>query len=270
MSRAIEQKPNPDGFVKPGELVEVRAGAGLSLQDRRIFNLLIEHAWPEIGESKTHRIAISRLRGPHHESGDRVAESVERLMRTIVKVPVMLEGQPAVFATQLLGSTTRTLDENSPNALLEYEFPEKLRKVIQESLYWGRIKSHIMFAFSSKYALALYEAVCLRANLRVDCQDFSVNGFRALLGVEPGKLELFKNLKKWAIDPAVSEVNALSDFNVIIQPLREGGQSRGKLTGFRLFWEKKSQEQWRAVLDELLRSRNGRKARLRGAAERMV
>ena len=147
MSRAIEQKPNLDGFVKPGELVEVRAGAGLSLQDRRIFNLLIEHAWPEIGESKTHRIAISRLRGPHHESGDRVAESVETLMRTIVKVPVMLEGQPAVFSTQLLGSTTRTLDEDSPNALLEYEFPEKLRKIIQESLYWGRIKSHIMFAY---------------------------------------------------------------------------------------------------------------------------
>jgi len=270
VSRAIEQKPNPDGFVKPGELVEVRAGAGLSLQDRRIFNLLIEHAWPEIGESKTHRIAISRLRGPHHESGDRVAESVETLMRTIVKVPVMLEGQPAVFSTQLLGSTTRTLDEDSPNALLEYEFPEKLRKIIQESLYWGRIKSHIMFAFSSKYALALYEAVCLRANLRVDYQDFSVADFRALLSVEDTKYPAYPQLKQRVLDPAISEVNTLSDFNVAIQPLREGGQLRGKLTGFRLFWEKKSQEQWRSVLDELLHSRNGRKARIRGTAERMV
>ena len=270
MSRAIEQKPNPDGFVKPGELVEVRAGAGLSLHDRRIFNLLVEHAWPEIGEARTHRIAMSRLRGPFHKGGEMIADSVKALMTTLVEVPVTLNGKPAILAMQLLGSTTRTLDENSPNALLEYKFPDELRQVIQESRYWGRIKSHIMFAFSSKYALALYEAVCLRANLRVDCQDFSVADFRALLGVETGKLQETFNLKKWAIDPAVSEVNALSDFNIIVQPLREGGQLRGKLTGFRLFWEKKSQEQWRAVLDELLRSRNGRKARLRGAAERMV
>jgi hypothetical protein len=270
VSRSIAQKSNLDGFVKPGELVDVRAGAGLSLQDRRIFNLLIEHAWAEIGESKTHRIAISRLRGPRHESGDRVAESVDTLMTTLVKVPAMLEGQPAVLSTQLLGPTTRTLDEDSPKALLEYEFPEKLRKVIQESRYWGRIKSHVMFAFSSKYALALYEAVCLRANLRVDSQDFSVEDFRALLSVEDTKYPAFPQLKQRVLDPAVAEVNALSDFNVEIQPLREGGMLRGKLVGFRLFWEKKTQEQWRTVLDELLRPKIGRKARIRGVVEHVA
>lgn len=270
MSRTIEQKHNLDGFVKPGELVEVRAGADLSLQDRRIFNILIEHAWSEIGENKTHRIAIAKLRGPRHESGDRVADSVETLMTTLVKVPTKLNGESAILAMQLLGSTTRTIDENSPNALLEYEFPEKLRKVIQESRHWGRIKSHVMFAFSSKYALTLYEAVCLRANLRVDYQDFSVDDFRALLGVEAGRYELFKNLKLRVLDPAVSEVNALSDFTVEIQPIREGGQIRGKLTGFRLFWEKKTQEQWRAVLDELLRPKLGRKARIRGVVEHVA
>ena len=103
-----------------------------------------------------------------------VADSVTTLMTSLVEVPVILNGQAAVFKTQLLGPTTQTIDENSPNALLEYKFPDELRKVIQESRYWGRIRSHIMFAFSSKYALALYEAVCLRANLRVDYQDFSV------------------------------------------------------------------------------------------------
>lgn len=270
MSRTIEQKPNPDGFVKPGELVEVRAGAGLSLHDRRIFNLLIEYAWPEIGENKTHRIAIAQLRGPFHKGGEMVADSVTTLMTSLVEVPVILNGQAAVFKTQLLGPTTQTIDENSPNALLEYKFPDELRKVIQESRYWGRIRSHIMFAFSSKYALALYEAVCLRANLRVDYQDFSVSDFRALLGVEPGTYELFKNLKLRVLDPAISEVNALSDFNVEVQPIRKGGQRRGKLTGFQMFWERKTQEQWRAVLDELLRPRAGRKARIRRVVARMV
>jgi hypothetical protein len=267
VSRAIAQKNNLDGFVKPGELVEVRAGAKLSLHDRRVFNLLIENAWPEIEENKPHLIPITKLRGPLHKGMEMVADSVLTLMTTVVEVPATLDGKPAIFATQLLGSTTRTIDEDNPNSLLEYNFSDELRKIIKESRYWGRLKSHVMFAFSSKYALALYEAVCLRSNLHVSEQAFSVDDFRALLGVEPGKLELFKNLKKWALDPAVAEVNGLSDFTVELEWLREGGQLRGKLTGFRLRWEKKSSEEWRTVLDELMRPKVGRKARIRGKVE---
>jgi hypothetical protein len=134
----------------------------------------------------------------------------------------------------------------------------------------GRIKSHVIFAFSSKYALALYEAVCLRSNLRVNEQSFSVDDFRALLGVEVGKLLEPRSLKQWVTGPAVAEVNALSDFTVEIEMQREGGPSRGKLTGFRLWWEKKSQEEWRAVLDELLRPKVGRRARIRGKVEAVM
>ena len=188
-------------------------------------------------------------------------------MTSLVEVPVPVEGQRGILAMQLLGPTTRTIDEDSPNAVLLYQFPEALRIIIQDSRYWGRIKSHVMFAFTSKYALALYEAVCLRANLRVNEQAFSVSDFRSLLGVEAGKLEQPFNLKKWALDPAVAEVNALSDFNVEIEPIREGGSIRGKLTGFRLWWEKKSQDEWRAVLDELMRPKVGRRARIRGKVD---
>ncbi|MGH9692068.1 MAG: replication initiation protein [Candidatus Acidiferrales bacterium] len=267
MSRAVEQKNSLDGFVKPGELVEVRTGAKLSLHGRRVFNLLIENAWPEIEENKTHRIPITKLRVPLHKGGEMVADSVLTLMTTVVEVPATLDGKPAIFATQLLGPTTRTIDEGSQSALLEYKFPDDLRRIIKESHYWGRLKSHVMFAFSSKYALALYEAVCLRSNLRVNEQAFSVDDFRALLGIEPGKYDVFKNLKMRVLDPAVAEVNGLSDFTVELELLREGGQLRGKLTGFRLWWEKKSPEEWQAVLDELLRPKVGRKARIRGRVE---
>src|SRR5256885_2387078 len=132
MSRAIEQKNSRDGFVKPGELIDIRTGAELSLQDRRIFNLLIENAWSEIGEDRPHKIAMHRLRGPHRGS-ERVADSVKRLMTTLVEVPTMLEGQAAVFTTQLCGETTRMIDEDSPNAVLIYSFPEGLRRIIQDS-----------------------------------------------------------------------------------------------------------------------------------------
>jgi hypothetical protein len=267
MSRSVEQRSNQDGFVKPGELVDMRAGAVLSLQDRRVFNLLIENAWSEITEDRIHRIAVAKLRGPRHKGGERVADSVKTLMTTLVEVPTMLEGQPGIFATQLLGETTRTIDEDSPNAVLLYEFPKGLRRVIQDSRYWGRIKAYVMFAFTSKYALALYEVVCLRGNLRVNEQTFSVEEFRALLGVDQGQYPGFPQLKQKVLGPAVLEINALSDFTVEIEPMRDGGMMRGKLTGFRLRWERKPGEEWQSVLDELLRSKVGRKARIQGKVE---
>ncbi|PZR93926.1 MAG: replication protein RepB [Hyphomicrobiales bacterium] len=269
MSQTIEQKNSLDGFVKPGELVDIRSGHELSLQDRRIFNLLIENAWSEIGQDKPHRIAMNRLRGPRHRGSERVADSVKTLMTTLVEVPTTLDGQSAIFTTQLCGETTRMIDEDSPNAVLVYEFPKGLRKIIQDSRYWGRIKAYVMFAFNSKYALALYEAVCLRGNLRVNEQRFSVDEFRALLGVEPGKMPLFKNLKKWALDPAVVEVNGLSDFKVEIEPVRNGGQQRGRLIGFMLRWEKKTAEEWKDVCDELMRPKVGRIARISGKVEKV-
>lgn len=246
----------------------MRAGADLSLQDRRIFNLLVENAWSEITEDKVHRIAIAKLRGPRHKGGERVADSVRTLMTSLVEVPTALEGHAAIFATQLLGETTRMIDEDSAHAVLLYSFPRGLRAVIQDSRYWGRIKAHVMFAFSSKYALALYEAVCLRANRRHDEQEFSVADFRALLGIEPGKLELFKSLNQRVLTPAVTEINGLSDFNVVVEAIRDGGLVRGQLKGFRLRWERKPGEEWRGVLDELMRSKVGRIARITGKAEK--
>ncbi len=50
-------------------------------------------------------------------------------------------------------------------------------------------------------------------------------------------------------------------------PGREGGQKRGTLTGFRMRWTVKEPEEWDRVTVELLRSKVGRKARIRGTVE---
>jgi hypothetical protein len=66
------QRPNHKGFPKSGELIEFRSRRELTLQDRRILNLLIEHAGPQIALDHVHRIAMSALRG-HHKGGERVS-----------------------------------------------------------------------------------------------------------------------------------------------------------------------------------------------------
>ncbi|MGI9487768.1 MAG: replication initiation protein [Geminicoccaceae bacterium] len=269
MSKTLAQIPNLDGMVKPGELIEVRPSTDLSLHARRLFNVLIENAWPEITEDKSHRVEMHKLRG-RHKGEQWVADSLRQLMTTIVEVPTKIEGHAGAYETTLLVETIRTLDENNDKAVVIFTFSKGMREIISKSNYWGRIKGYVCFSFSSKYAISLYEALCLRGNLRVNEQRFSVEDFRGLLGVPEGKLKGFPQLKQSALDPAVLEVNALSDFTVEISPIREGGRIRGKLIGFLMRWEKKPREEWLEVLDELGRHKAGRKARITGRVEKVA
>lgn len=268
MSKAITQKHSPEGIVKPGELIGIRHASALTLYDRRVLNMLIEHAGPAIADDELHYIAMSRLRTHKANASERVRDSIARLMTTLVEVPTKdRNGKRATLRTAILASTTTTDDEQDPVGEVAYRFSQEMREIIKNSDHWGRIKGYVMFAFSTKYALALYEALCLRINLRTHEQVFSVDEFRQLLGVADGKLPAFPQLKQSVLTPALVEVNALSDFNVEIEPIREGGRIRGKLTGFRLMWERKTAEEWTETLDELMRHSSGRKARIKGQAE---
>jgi hypothetical protein len=267
----ILQKHSNDGIVKAGELIEIRQAAALTLHDRRVLNLLIENAGAGIVEDRDHHIAMWRLRGDTHKGGERVRDSVLRLMGTIVDVPVKdRNGNRSTKHMALLSDTTTTDDEGNPTGEVTYSFSKGMREILQQSQHWGRIKAYVMFAFTSKYSLALYELLCLRGNLRRNCEIFTVEELRQLLGVEDGKLKEPFNLTKWAIKPAVEEINALSDFRVEIEPLRDGGMQRGKLKGFRVSWERKDPDAWRAAYDELMRPKVGRRARIRGKVEAVI
>ena len=269
MSLTIQQKHSAEGIVKAGEMIEIRQSSDLTLQDRRILNVLIENAGSQIASDEPHRIPMVRLRG-RHKGTERVRDSIIRLMTTIVEVPVKdRRGNPATLRATLLAETTTTDDEDNPVGEVVYSFSKTMRRIIEHSNHWGRIKAIIMFSFTSKYSLALYELLCLRANLRKSSEQFSLEDFRALLGVPAGKLARPPDFLRRVVKPAIEEINGLSDFTVEIYPIRRGGPSRGKLTGFEMHWDKKSSQEWRSSLDELMRSKVGRRARLQGNTDKV-
>ena len=138
---------------------------------------------------------------------------------------------------QLLAGTEESARSDG---IVFYSFPAAVRGIIRESSQYARLQKQVMFAFSSKYALALYEMVQKRGNLKFKTsEEFPVDRFRALLGVEPGKLSAFKSFKQRAIDPAVLEVNGLGEFGCKVEPIYAGR----KVTAVRLSW-------WAKNLDE--------------------
>ena len=256
----IKARLSVSTMVKPGELVDIVEMTPLTLADRRIYNLLIENAWDKIDQPVEHLIAKKKLRG-NHNVNFRVNESIERLMGAIVRVKIKRDGKPATMRVQLLGGNE---EHDSPDGMLYYEIPAKLREIIKESRVFARLQKDVMFAFTSKYALALYEMVQKRGNLREKFyEDFTIEEMRGLLGVPKGKLNRFADLNKYAIKSAVKEVTALSDYGVKIEPITEGR----RVVKLRLYWWKKDINGLKEAFAELQRCKVGRKARINGTVE---
>jgi hypothetical protein len=266
--RTIDQKPTPEDFAKARELIEIRGTGTLSLQDRRVMNVLYANAGQRLCDEVDHVIAIAELRGAHKGS-ERVKDSIIRLMKTLVEVPVTGgNGKRAIKRLQILSDTTTSDDEDDATGQVIYSFSRGMRDVIKDSTLWGRIRTAVVFAFTSKYSLALYELITARINLKhIWQEEFSLGDLRALLGVPDGKLLRVPNLLQKVIQPAELEVNGLADFGVKIEPIRKGGTKRGLVTGFRVSWWRKDISELRAAYTELKRVKGGRIARLRGKSE---
>ena len=192
--------PDHGEMIKPAELIEISGASHLTLSARRLYNQLVAHAFgPKMGiAGQEWTIPIAELRGMH-DSNDRLADSIVALMKTVVTVR-LANGQTR--RVQLLGGNDMH-DEGRSRGLLTYSFDRRLVELLGNSTVFGKLELAVMMAFSTKYALALYEAVARRARLRHKfSEEMSLEEFRELLGVPLGKLTTFGNLNEYAIKPA--------------------------------------------------------------------
>jgi hypothetical protein len=121
---------------------------------------------------------------------------------------------------------------------------------------------------TSKYAIALYELVQLRANLQKCTETFPIDRFRELMGVPPGKLTRGNDLVRWVPETAALEVNGLSDCGVKLEPRRSN--PKAPITAVTITWWRKHGDAYRETLKELRQPKVGRMARLKGTVERLT
>lgn len=252
---------NMGRIIKPRELVDIIELTPLNRSENILYNQLLAHAWNNIKTEAVHKILKATLRGTH-ESNDRLDEGFDRLMGAWAKIRARdpKTGEMATFRVHLLGTNK---EEDRDDGYFYYTFPSDLLAVISQSRAWATIKSHIMYALRSKYSIRLYEMIERRIGLTKQVEQFTVDEFRALLGVPEGKLERYADFNKHCLKPALEEVNHLTDFIVTVMAIKKG-RTVEKL---QLMWFKKSPVQMQAAYDEREKSRVGRQERWNGSVE---
>ena len=271
-SLTILQQTNFDGFPKAAELIEIEGAHALEASDRALYNFLLQMAHDSgrlTDPLAEWEVSLASLRRSisKHESNDRVRESLDRLMGTRVRVSHVSNktGKRKTLKTHLL-EFTDTDDRDSPSATVEFGIPKRLRQILVRSSRWGRIRCDIPYSMSSKYAVALYEMVCLRTNLHRGSETIPIVRFRELLGVPPDGYERGDNFMRFVLRPALLEVNGLSDMTVEATLKRR--HSRAPIEAVDIAWWKKSGDAFRAAMEERNRSKVGRMARLKAQARK--
>lgn len=272
-SLTIKQQTNYTGFPKAAELIEIEGAHALEASDRALMNTLLQHAHDSgrLTEPDAEwEIAFAHLRQSQsrHGSNDRIKESIRRIRRVEVKIAyTSASGEARVLESNLLNFTD-TSEEDSPNATVQFGIPKRLRMILARSNRWGRIRCEIAYAMTSKYAIALYEMICLRANLDRSIETIEMAKFRELLGVPPGAYDRTDNFMRFVIKPAELEVNGLSDMSVQIEMVRK--HPRAAAHAVMICWWRKSGDEFVSATQERNRSKVGRMARLRGQTEAVM
>jgi plasmid replication initiation protein len=263
MTRVLDLTPTKGEMLKPRELVDIQGTGPLTLQDRRVFNELVDNAWgPNLGKGDHwFEIETGKLRDATQRNS-RLTASIERLMRTICTVTS--ENGESTLRTPLLSSNELLTTANG--GTLRYKMTTELSAMLSDSTIFAKLDKEVMKSFSSKYAFSLYEAVARRVRMRRFMESLTMLELREMLGVEDGKLTTYKNLNLRAIQPALIEVNAMSDFQVSIVPKKQGRA----VVEFLMGWNMKDTENRIEAQKERDRPSVGRKARQKSKTEVVV
>ncbi len=221
-------------IVKPEELVDIVEMSPLTLQDRRIYNLLIGNAWNNIFTQSKHSISRKQLTEHCNSNNHDLEASFRRLMSSIVQIRINRnrDGESSVRQISLLGS-----NEIGKRSNVTYSFPPDLVQIIRDTQIFARLHTKVMFELSSKYSLALYEFLQRRCNLQyIHHETLTVEAIRGLLGVPSGQLKSFGHLNKYAIQPAIDEVSFLTEYKISAEPKRTGRT----ITHLKIYWFRKT------------------------------
>jgi hypothetical protein len=152
--RTLDIKPRGREAIKPAELIQVTGHHDLTLNARRSITILWYNAHMQgVEEGKDYTIEIDNLKPDGHKGYEMVEEAIEALMRTILTVRLS-DGKTR--RVQFLGGNDLD-DPDRPAGVLTYSFDKRLIEVLRHSTIWGKIAIPVLMAFTSKYAVSLYE-----------------------------------------------------------------------------------------------------------------
>ena len=245
-------------LVLPSALIQASGFATLTLNELRLFwrivGMLSTDEAPD--EDATDRVTLRILVSDLMEAGDKSrALLVDRLdALSDVKFKVNLDGRDG---HELWRMSLRLVSEYElRNEWVEIDIGKRMYQAIRERTTFTRIREAALFSMrGSKYSSILYTLIRDKMNQRESRWEIEVPYFRQIMQLKEGSYKLFDAMRVRVIDPAVKEINDVSEFNLSWSKARTW---KNQVRALAFEWSLKEKAAAKATAKELGRSKVAR------------
>lgn len=206
----------------------IHCSNNLTLIQRKLFNVLLFHAYPELPHKSRFQLKakeLCRLIGYNSNDYKGLKKSLLGLITTAIEWNIL--DYSSGKEKQWKASSILAAAELSNGSCI-YEYSYTIKELLYQPDIYGRINISLISKFKSSYGLALYEN-CIRYQGLQQTPWFTIDVFRSLMGVFGNKYLTFRDFKKRVLDIAIDEVNHIS--SIVISP--EFERQNQKVTSIR-------------------------------------
>jgi len=233
----------PASVPVPLPVIMVRVEGSYTALDRKLWLLLLHHAWDNLGTpGHVHEARVSDVlrlfrqfgrrdlgqqgvvesskRGDEHGEAAAIWQSVRRLVKTTV------DWEDAEYqGISALLSSAMTNKKYRDSGKIYYSFDPQLARNVLLPRSFARLRVHFVMGLRSKYAITLYEILEGYVNRREPVAVVSMDELRDWLKVPEDAYKTWKDLKRNVVDIAVDEINKRAEdagFSIDYVCIREG------------------------------------------------
>jgi hypothetical protein len=216
----------PLDVKKAREVVNAKSiGSEFTVLDRKVFNILLGHAYRHLQARPTHRIAMGQLSGLFFDTGrsNRIRESLERLWNQKIAIDyVDEEGNAHEMRCHYLSFDLCHIE----NGHIVYAFDPLLLRFLRNPKVYSQIQLNTVRKFNTTHALKLYEQMRMfysRYKPVFSCTLEEAHDFFEIPG-DGIYRKRFDTFRQRVIEPAVLQVNELAEFDVGVEYERFGSR----------------------------------------------
>jgi plasmid replication initiation protein len=219
------KKVSRDNQILKKHVAAIHIGAKLSLLQRKLVNALLYNAYDQLLTAQEHEISASvlcEMIGFDSKNISYLKGALKGLMETVVEFDVLEEDGERSWEAMVLLPYAKI-----KGGTCTYRYERALAEKLYHPDVYSKINLSVLREMNSAHALVLYEN-CYRFEGIGHTAWWDVDVFRKLMGVDAmSSYKPFKALNRNVIQPAMKEVNKLSNIQIEMETRMKGRSVTG-------------------------------------------
>lgn len=219
------KKDRKDKQILKKHVAAIHIGAKLSLLQRKLVNALLYNAYDQLLTAKEHQISSSvlcEMIGFDSHNSAYLKGALKGLMETVVEFDVLEDDGETSWEAMVLLPYAKL-----KGGVCTYRYEPSLAEKLYHPDVYSKINLSVLREMKSAHALVLYEN-CYRYVDIAHTPWWDVDVFRKLMSVDQmTSYKQFKLLNRAVIQPAMKEVNDLSNIQLELETKRKGRSVTG-------------------------------------------